>query len=166
MISVRYPDDGGLTAAQREKRERLRLEAAELFAAGVEPAQVALRLRVSRNSAYRWRRAWAGGGTVALASKGPSGSLCRLNPRQLERLAAALEAGPAVYGWEQDQRWTGARVATLIGRLFQVRYTVRGATYLLHRLGFSAQIPVHRAAERDQDDVEVWKESTWPEIKG
>jgi len=48
-----------LSAAQREKRERLRLEAAALFAAGIEPAQIALRLRVSRNSAYRWQRAWA-----------------------------------------------------------------------------------------------------------
>jgi putative transposase len=166
VISVRYPDGGGLTAAQREKRERLRLEAAALFANGLEPPQVALRLRVSRNSAYRWRRAWAAGGTPALASKGPSGSPCRLNRRQLERLAAALEAGPALYGWDQDQRWTGARVATLIGRLFHVRYTVRGATYLLHRLGFSAQVPAHRAAERDDADVEAWRESTWPEIKG
>ena len=69
MTSVRYPDGGGLTAAQREKRERLRVQAAELFAAGIEPPQVALRLRVSRNSAYRWRRAWAAGGTSALASK-------------------------------------------------------------------------------------------------
>jgi transposase len=47
-----------------------------------------------------------------------------------------------------------------------VRYTVRGATYLLHRLGFSAQVPVHRAAERDEQAVTTWKESAWPEIKG
>ena len=135
---VRYPDGGGLTAAQRVKREWLRLQAAELFAAGIEPPQVAPRLRVSRNSAYRWRGAWAAGGTGALASKGPSGSPCRLNRRQLERLVAALEAGPALYGWDQDQRWTGARVTMLIGRLLHVRYTVGGATYLLYRLGFSA----------------------------
>ena len=166
MIGVRYPDGGGLTAVQREKRERLRLEAAALFAAGIEPPQVAVRLRVSRNSAYRWRRAWSTGGAGALVSKGPSGPPCRLSTRQLERLAAALDAGPAVYGWDQDQRWSGARVATLIGRLFHVRYTARGATYLLHRLGFSAQVPAHRAAERDEAAVQVWKESAWPEIKG
>lgn len=78
MIGVRYPDGGGLTAAQREQRERLRREAAGLFAAGIEPPVVAVRLRVSRNAAYRWRRAWAAGGTDVLASKGPSGSLSRL----------------------------------------------------------------------------------------
>ena len=54
----------------------------------------------------------------------------------------------------------------MIGRLFHVRYTVRGATYLLHRLGFSAQVPAHRAAECDDADVVAWRESTWPEIKG
>ena len=83
----------------------------------------------------------------------------------MHRLSAALEAGPAVYGWDQDQLWTGWRVATLIGRLFHVRYTARGATYLLHRLGFTAQVPVHRAVERDEQAITVWKESTWPEIK-
>jgi putative transposase len=166
VISVRYPDGGGLTAAQREKRERLRLEAAELFVAGIEPPQVALRLRVSRNSAYRWRRAWAVGGTGALVSKGPSGTPCRLNARQLERLAAALDAGPAVYGYTEDQRWTGARVASLIGRLFHVRYTVRGATYLMQRLGYTPQVPAHRAVERDEQRIAVWKEITWAEIKG
>jgi putative transposase len=166
MIGVRYPDGGGLTAVQRERRERLRLEAAELFGAGIEPPQVAVRLRVSRNSAYRWRRAWEAGGTGALASKGPSGSPCRLSARQLERLATALEAGPALYGYTEDQRWTGARVAALIGRLFHVRYTVRGATYLMRRLGFSAQVPAHRAAERDEQAIAAWRESTWSEIKG
>jgi hypothetical protein len=30
---------------------------------------------------------------------------------QLDRLRAALDAGPAVHGWDEDQRWTLARVA-------------------------------------------------------
>lgn len=44
--------------------------------------------------------------------------MCRLNPGQLERLRAALEGGPAAWGWVQDQRWTLARVTTLIALLF------------------------------------------------
>lgn len=78
----------------------------------------------------------------------------------------ALDAGPALYGYTEDQRWTGARVAALIGRLFHVRYTVRGATYLMHRLGCTPQVPAHRAAERDEEQIAAWKETTWPEIKG
>ena len=54
---MRYPDSGGLTAAERARRERVRLEAAELIEAGASDREVALRFRVSRMSANRWRRA-------------------------------------------------------------------------------------------------------------
>ena len=158
MISVRYADGGGLTAAQREKRERLRLEAAEMFAAGIEPPQVALRLWVSRSSAYRWRRAWDSGGTGALASKGPSGSRRRLSARQLQRLAAASEAGPALYGWAQDQtpqppaaaQQPGAANRTGFGQAsVRAPQFIHGHFALVHVVKPSASrsivcIPVHR----------------------
>jgi len=32
-----------------------------------------------------------------------------------------------------------------------VRYTLRGTPYLLHRIGFTPQVPAHRAVERDED---------------
>jgi transposase len=86
--------------------------------------------------------------------------VCRLSGAQLARLRAALEAGPALWGWAEDQRWTLERVAALIGRLFHVSYTVRGTAYLLHRLGFSPQVPVHRAAERDEDAIAAWRAVT------
>ena len=115
---MRYPDGGGLSAAGRVRREKVRLQAAEWFAEGVTPPEVARRLRVSRNSAYVWRRCWRAGGEAALASGGPGGAVCRLSGVQLERLRAALEAGPAVWGWAEDQRWTLARVSTLMGGCF------------------------------------------------
>jgi transposase len=163
---MRYPDGGGLSAAGRVRREKVRLQAAALFAAGVEPREVARRLRVSCNSAYVWRRCWRQGGTAALASKGPGGAVCRLGGGQLERLRAALEAGPAVWGWGEDQRWTLERVSTLIGRLFHVRYTLRGTSLLLHRMGYSPQVPVHRAVERDEDAVAAWRAATWAKVRG
>ncbi|WP_203863769.1 helix-turn-helix domain-containing protein, partial [Planobispora rosea] len=59
---MRYGEGGGLTAEQRAKRERLRFEAADLFAQGVSAPEVARRFRVSRMSANRWYRAWQTGG--------------------------------------------------------------------------------------------------------
>lgn len=55
----------------------------------------------------------------------------------------------------EDQVWTAARVATLISRKFHVSYSVSGATRLMHRLGFSPQVPVRRVAERDEEAVRV-----------
>ena len=80
-----------------------------MFQQGIEPVKVARCLRVSAS-----RRTSGvgdgGGGEAALASRGPGGAACRLSERQLARLRAALDLGPAAYGWRQDQRWTLARV--------------------------------------------------------
>jgi transposase len=92
--------------------------------------------------------------------------VCRLSGAQLERLRAALEGGPALWGWDEDQRWTLGRVTTLIGRLFHVRYTLRGTSYLLHRLGFTPQAPVRRAAERDEGAIAAWRAVTWAKVRG
>ncbi|MGW9436085.1 IS630 family transposase [Streptomyces sp. NPDC055607] len=162
---MRYADGGGLTAAGRERREVVRIQAAELFERGVKAPEVARRLRVSPKSAYQWHQLWREGGAGALASRGPSGSRCRLSPRCLEKLAVYLEQGPAEHGWVEDQVWTAARVATLIGRKFHVSYSVSGATRLMHRLGFSPQVPARKVAERDEQAVTAWKEGTWAEVK-
>ncbi|MFJ3310409.1 winged helix-turn-helix domain-containing protein [Streptomyces sp. NPDC086549] len=163
---MRYADGGGLSPAGRQRRETVRMQAAELFEQEIKPPEVARRLRVSRKSVYQWHQLWRDGGAEALASRGPSGSRCRLSPRCLEKLAAYLDEGPAKHGWVEDQVWTAARVATLIGRKFHVAYSVSGATRLMHRLGFSPQVPARRVAERDEQAVTVWKEATWVEVKG
>ena len=59
-----------------------------------------------------------------------------------------------------------ARVAALVGRLFHVRYTLRGVSYLLHRMGFSPQVPVHRAAERNEAAIAAWRAQTWAKVRG
>jgi len=130
------------------------------------PAQVAHELRVSTKSACQWRRRWRAGGTTALASKGPGEAVCRLGPAQLSRLRAALEQGPAPWGWAEDQRWTLERVTTLIGRLFHVRYTLRGSSYLLHRNGYTPQVPAHRAAGRNEAAIAAWRDVTWVKLRG
>jgi putative transposase len=163
---MRYPDGGGLSAAGRTRREKVRQQAAQLFEHDMRPVQVAHQLRVSTKSAYQWRRCWRAGGEAALASKGAGGAVCRLSPAQLARLRAELDKGPAAWGWAGDQRWTLERVTTLIGRLFHVRYTLRGTSYLLHRIGFTPQVPVHRAAERDEKAIAAWRDVTWVKLRG
>jgi putative transposase len=163
---MRYADGGGLTAEGRARRERVRLQAAEMFARDADPVQVARELRVSTKSVYQWRRAWRAGGEEALASKGPGGSSCRLGEAQLAQLRAALEAGPAVFGWGEDQRWTLARAAALTARLSGVCYSLRGMSFLLHRLGYSPQVPVHRAVERDEAAIAEWRAVTWAKVRG
>jgi putative transposase len=154
-----------LSAEARARRETLRFQAAALFAQALDPVSVAGRLWVSTKSAYQWRRRWQAGGQEALVSKGPGGATCRLSDAQLDRLRIELDRGPAAHGHD-DQRWTLARISALIGKLFHVHYTLRGTSYLLHRIGYCPQVPARRAVERDEKAVTTWREATWVELPG
>ncbi len=94
---MRYPDGGGLTAAERSRREQVRLAAADLIEAGGSDREMARRFRVTRMSANRWRRALAAGGRAALLSKRPGGGRSKLTPAQLRELEAVLAAGPTAW---------------------------------------------------------------------
>ncbi|MDO0911121.1 winged helix-turn-helix domain-containing protein [Streptomyces sp. DT2A-34] len=163
---MRYAQGGGLTPREQEKRERLRLDAAERFARGEKAEAIARELRVTARSARRWRRAWEQGGADALRPRGPV-SVERLSPAQWERLEQELGRGPLAHGWDDEfQGWTLKRVKLLIGRMFHVGYTIQGVWKLLRRHGWSAQVPLRRAIERDDETIEVWKAKVWPEVKG
>ncbi|WP_132397397.1 winged helix-turn-helix domain-containing protein [Micromonospora sp. KC207] len=46
--------------------------------------------------------------------------------------------------------------------MFHTRYTLRGTANILYRLGFSVQVPKHRAVEREEAAIEVWRREVWP----
>jgi transposase len=162
---MRYPAGGGMNAAARAKREQVRMQAAARFEGSEPTAQIASELRVSEKSVRRWRRQWTVGGTAALVSAGPGGSDCKLSTEQQKRLAGMLDDGPVAHGWV-DARWTLARVAELIERRFGVTYTLRGVSYLLHRIGYSQQVPTRRAIERDPEAIASWRRRRWPSVRG
>ncbi|MFK0047534.1 helix-turn-helix domain-containing protein [Streptomyces sp. NPDC090741] len=111
----------GLTAERQAFRERVRMEAVAMFAAGRGGTDIAKELRVSVRSAQRWRQAWQETGQDGVRSRGPAS-----RPKLSETLFAVLEEelvkGPAAQGWP-DQRWTLARIKTLIGRRFHKSMT-------------------------------------------
>ncbi|MEV8034933.1 winged helix-turn-helix domain-containing protein [Streptomyces sp. NPDC086182] len=160
---MRYAQGGGLTDAERAARERVRLQAVTRFEGGETNREIAAALRVSERSVERWRWHWRENGQAGVASKGSPGR-SRLSEVQIARLERELERGPLAHGWA-DQRWTLARVKTLIGRLFHVSYTVQGTWRLLRRYRWSWQQPARRAIERDDDAVELRRREVWPQVK-
>src|SRR3954451_4505109 len=115
---MRYPAGRGMNAAARARREKVRIQAATMFAESKMSTQIAAELRVSEKSVRQWRRRWTAGGTAALASAGRGGSYCKLRAAQQNRLAQMLDDAPVVHGWD-DARWTLARIAELIERRFE-----------------------------------------------
>jgi putative transposase len=154
-----------MNAVARARREKVREQAAGMFALAKPISEVAAELRVSEKSVREWRRRWIAGGTAALASAGPGGADCKLSADQQKQLAAMLDEGPAAHGWS-DARWTLARVAELIERTFGESYTLRGTSFLLHRMGYTLQVPARRALERDEQAIATWRGRRWPAVKG
>jgi transposase len=153
-------------AAQRE-RDRLqlrRLRAAELFAAGVRQAEVARQLGVTRQSVHLWYQRWQADGVDGLRSRGPTGPTPRLSDTQLRQVEQPLLKGAGANGFA-GELWTLDRISTVIERLTGVCHHPAWVWALLrHRLGWSLQRPVRRAAERDQDAIDRWVKERWPRI--
>jgi putative transposase len=136
-----------------------------LFEQGLSGPEVAARLEVSTKSAYQWRRSWVAGGAGALASKGAPGPDPVLSDAQLARLKTRLDAGPGAAGYGADQRWTLVRVVALIAAMFHLRVSVTTAWQAMRRLGYTAQVPAHRALERDEQAIAHWRRYQWPALK-
>ncbi|GGX42352.1 winged helix-turn-helix domain-containing protein [Streptomyces noursei] len=160
---MRCPQGGVLTAERQAFRERVRMEAVAMFAAGRGGTDIAKELRVSVRSVQRWRQAWRAAGRDGVRSRGPAS-----RPKLSESLFAVLEEelakGPVAHGWP-DQRWTLARGKTLIGRRFHKSMTLSGISQMLRRRGWSHQVPVRRAVERDEVAVTGWVKEVWPHVE-
>ncbi|MFI6295931.1 winged helix-turn-helix domain-containing protein [Nonomuraea sp. NPDC050790] len=70
-----------------------------------------------------------------------------------------------MWGWAEVNGGRWRALPSVSGRLFHVSYTPRGISYLLHRLGWSPQVPQRRAAERNEEQVATWVKETWPLVE-
>ncbi|WP_412126889.1 helix-turn-helix domain-containing protein [Streptomyces zaomyceticus] len=91
----------------------------------------------------------------ALRSVGPANSPT-VTDAQFTVLEEELSKGPPAHAFD-DERWTLARVQTVIRRRLRVGLSVATVWRLLKRHGWSWQAPVRRALERDEHAVELWK---------
>ncbi|MFE3469613.1 winged helix-turn-helix domain-containing protein [Streptomyces sp. NPDC059185] len=73
---------GGLTPEGRQRRETVRMQAAELSEQQIEPSEVARRLLVSMKSAHQWHQLWRDGGVQIAGGHADRPEV----PRRLQRL--------------------------------------------------------------------------------
>jgi transposase len=145
--------------------EARRLRAAELFAQGRTPAEVAGLVGVSYEAARRWRARWARGGLQALRRRQAGGRPPKLSAAQAAAVKQALGAGAQAAGFDTDL-WTLDRVVQVIQATTGVRLSRPSAWRLLtQRLGWSLQRPERKAKERDEQAIARWVAHEWPRIK-
>jgi putative transposase len=150
------------TPTQMEER---RVAAARLLRAGtLTQAEIARRVGVSRASVTRWKGRLAQWGLRGLRRRASPGRPSRLRPTQWVWLLRLLRGSALAFGFETE-RWTLRRIAAVVERTFGVRYRPRSLQPALRARGWSPQVPIARARERDDALVAAWLRRDWPRIK-
>ena len=144
-------------------REQKRRMGYELLRQGHSRAEVAKQLDVSWITANRWFKWLRSRGKDSWHDKSRAGRPQKLTSSQRRKLKRILKGGALRYGYKTEL-WTLKRVAEVIEREFKIKYNVTHVWRVLRSLGLTAQVPLFRAMERDDDYIKWWVENRWPEI--
>lgn len=114
-------------------------------------------------TANRWMKRLKSKGVDSWRDRPRSGRPQKLTGVQKGRLKRILKRGALEYGYPTEL-WTLKRVAEVVKKEFGVQYNVTHVWRVLRSLGLTAQVPLLRAMERDDDYIRWWVENKWPEI--
>lgn len=138
---------------------------ARLLKAGrLSQAEIARQLGVSRATVTDWAKRLRAGGRRQLRRRKPTGRRAKLTRTQQKALLRQLKRGALAAGFDTD-RWTGPRIQRVIEQEFGISYHARYLPRLLRQLGWSPQLPLARAVEREEALIRAWLAHDWPRIK-
>ena len=144
--------------------EDRRRRALALLDDGFSLNEVGRQIGCNASSVMRWRDARRQGGDSALKVRFSPGRPLKLLAAERKRLVRLLLKGPMAQGYRTNL-WTTARIANLVESEFGVSYHPDHIGRLMHSLGWTPQKPERRALERNEDEIERWKQKEWSRIK-
>jgi transposase len=149
-----------------KKPKSIRELAINAVLSGRKQLEVAKIFGVSRRTLGRWLKVYRGGGIQALKPK-PRG---RPRGGSLQPWQSAQIAKVVVDHYPEQLRlpyylWTREAVAQLIRRRFGIKLSVWTVGRYLARWGFTPQKPARRALEQNSQEVRLWLERKYPEIR-
>lgn len=145
-------------------KEGRRKRALELSHDRWKQCEIAAAFGVSAAAVSQWvAEARAHGSEAWRAKPRPTGPV-KLTPDHIDLLPELLSHGAEAYGF-RGEFWTCARVATVIWETFGVSYPKAHVSRLLKRLHWTPQLPMERAAQRDEVLIKQWRVQVWPELK-
>lgn len=140
----------------RHWKEARRKRAIELKTEGWKQCDIARARGVSEAAVSRW--------LAGLHSRGPEAwrrlprprGPYKLTKEELALLPELLSYGAETYGFG-GEGWTWARVAAFVRMVFGVTYHKAHLSRLLKQLGWTPQLPIERAAQRDESQIAQWR---------
>jgi transposase len=140
------------------------MRALDLSRRGWKQRDIAVALDASEGAISRWLAAARRGGPEALRSHPAPGPLGKLTPEQLRLIPDFLWHGAEAYGYRGDV-WTCERVAGVLHEEFGASYSKSQVSRLLMRIGWTPQVPITRAIQRDEASIERWRVESWPVLR-
>jgi len=141
------------------------MRALELKQQGWMQRDIAAALGATEGAVSQWLAAAQHGGRDALISHTDRrGVIPKLTPEQVRLIPDFLWHGAEAYGFRGDL-WTCGRVAGVLREEFDVSYSKSQVSRLLKRLGWTPQVPITRAIQRDEEAIARWRVESWPVLK-
>jgi transposase len=145
-------------------KEGRRKRALELKQSGWKQCEIAEAFGVTAAAVSQWvAEAHAGGRESWQAKPRPRGPV-KLTSAQLQMIPELLSHGAEAYGF-RGEFWTCARVATVLWQELSVSYHKAHVSRLLKHQHWTPQLPIERAAQRDEAVIQQWRVQVWPELK-
>lgn len=144
-------------------KEWRRFRAWELKQKGWSQHEIAVALGVSNVAVSQWIHTAEDGGVETLRSHASPGHPAKLTVAQRGQIPDFLWHGAEAYGFRGDV-WTCPRVAQVIEWEFGIRYHRDHVSRMLKDLGWTPQIPITRAVQRDEAVIANWRVEVWPEL--
>jgi len=145
-------------------REWRRLRAWELSQRGWGVRPIAGALDASPAAVSRWLATARSEGADALRAHPHPGTTPKLSNDQKRLIADFLWHGPEAYGF-RGEVWTCPRVGQVLHEEFGVRYSRSQVARILKALGWTPQVPITRAIQRDEPAIARWAAENWPVLK-
>ncbi len=152
-----------MRAKDGDFREWRRLRALHLREEGWRRWDVAEALDVTGRSVSHWTAAARARGPQGLWSAPIPGRPPALSSEQRELIPELLWHGPEAYGF-RGSVWTCGRIAKVIEEESGVAYDKGHVSRLLRQLRWTPQMPIRRAAQRDEPATQRWRDETWPRL--
>ena len=145
-------------------KEARRLQALALHKKGWKQTEIAEALGVTDGAVSQWFRLVDAHDATALLAHPHPGRPPELTHEQKYLIPDLLSHGAEAYGFRGDV-WTNARVAKVIEWEWSVAYHRSHVARLLKDLGWTPQLPIVRATQRDEKAIALWRQEKWSELK-